>query len=649
MQYIELNLATNEAVIKSVDGELAEGNVGSVELHIINTPNDWKSGSVWATFSKGSNQISHLSALVDSKYVTDVPAEMFKDDRNFGVFVWCIIGESYVETRRVARVSLAETGTITATTEIISKEEATEVMQCIQRMNTLYKIVDTAEKDRYQKYGTAEADRYDKYYKAEGLSKEEIASDDFESREMKFLRKESERQTAYGEAEKKRDDDYSGAESSRNNRYSSAEAERNRRYVLAEAERKNQFDSAESERNSAESVRQTNEESRQSFEEQRRSAESNRNSAETVRQSNESERQEAETQRQSEWGNGGTKEQTLLENFLSAIYNSTVPVPRADADNQGNKFQDTYTPLSEFRKILNGDTIVPKAMCDEYGRNFNQYYAPAEDLQKLIEGVYTVAKANADAQGNVIHETYAKKTDIVTSYNDLTDKPFSNVNWLDIDSLYGREKDGIYKVSGKEMSGIVGMGNSSSYMLVMTNVSGNVLQTCQYLIHSDGKSQYRLGTGTGIEDWSEWESVGTTSYNDLTDKPNLSAVATSGSYKDLSDKPITVLNEMMTLEGLDNLSAGIYIYPAAYGESQPEPVIVISGTLYNEEVLEDGTRLYYFRQTIIRAGSLTIREKVECNSRPDLQHDWEEVPLNDSLATKAYVDSAIGDALEGVY
>jgi hypothetical protein len=264
MQYIELDLAKNEAVIKSVDGELAEGNVGSVELHIINPPNDWKSGSVWATFSKGGTQLSHLSALVDSKYVTDVPAKMFEDDRNFGIFVWCIVGESYVETRRMARVSIAETEAIPATTEIVSSEEASEVMQCIQKMDTLYKIVDTAEKDRYSMY-----------YKAEG-----------------------DRQTAYGTAEMKREGDYNNAESSRYDRYSSAEADRNGRYVLAEADRRNLFDSAESERNSAENVRQTNEESRQSFERQRKTAESIRKNAEAERQTNENARKEAERKRE---------------------------------------------------------------------------------------------------------------------------------------------------------------------------------------------------------------------------------------------------------------------------------------------------------------------------------------------------------------
>ena len=259
-----------------------------------------------------------------------------------------------------------------------------------------------------------------------------------------------------------------------------------------------------------------------------------------------------------------------------------------------------------------------------------------------------------DVNGNI------KKIGI-TSYNDLTDKPFSNVNWLDIDSLYGREKDGIYKVSGKEMSGNVGMGTSSSYMLVMTNVSGNVLQTCQYLIHSDGKSQYRLGTGTGIEDWSEWESVGTTSYNDLTDKPNLSAVATSGSYNDLKDTPPVTL---LSLEGspiwspslLDDLDEGVYLYSSDgdYTTRGADSSAIVIVACVNEKFVDmpDGNRnkIYIFKQVIYSGFGIRVREKATSLSGFDYgTYDWREVPLNDSLATKAYVDSAIGDALEGVY
>ena len=224
---------------------------------------------------------------------------------------------------------------------------------------------------------------------------------------------------------------------------------------------------------------------------------------------------------------------------------------------------------------------------------------------------YPVMRAEADTYGNKIHLTYAKKTDIVTSYNDLTDKPFSNVNWLDIDSLYGREKDGIYKVLGKEMSGTVGMGNSSSYMIVMTNVSGNVIQTCQYLIHSDGKSQYRLGTGTGIEDWSEWKSVGVTSYNDLTDKPINESISEYGTHN---------YNEFTT--------EGIYILREPFKERYKLLIVTKDNDHYDEETGEYGHADVQYIFT-----TYDVTKRIHINGK------WTET----TLSTKAYVDSAIGD------
>lgn len=113
-----------------------------------------------------------------------------------------------------------------------------------------------------------------------------------------------------------------------------------------------------------------------------------------------------------------------------------------------------------------------------------------------------------------------------------------SVNWLDIDSLFGRENDGIYKVSGMSTSGVVGMESSTSYMLTMTNVSGNVLRTCQYLFDSEGKCQFRIGTGTGVEDWTNWEPVGVTSYNDLSDKPEIDETYNSKSSNAQSGKAV---------------------------------------------------------------------------------------------------------------
>ena len=51
------------------------------------------------------------------------------------------------------------------------------------------------------------------------------------------------------------------------------------------------------------------------------------------------------------------------------------------------------------------------------------------------------------------------------------------------------------------------------------------------------------------------------SYNDLTDKPNFSTVATSGSYNDLTDKPTIPSNTVeMVVEFADGTSTTYNVY-----------------------------------------------------------------------------------------
>ena len=471
MQKIIFDLSKNEAEIQSVDGEIAEGNVGSVELHIINAPNNWDGKTVWATFIKGEVELPCITSLENNEYVTPVPDYVFIDDRNFGIYVWCIGGQNYIETRRVLRIPVAETGTFKG--EDVMPEIISSVDQLLGAMQTLVETVENAEKDRYQKYETAEADRYDKYYKAEGLSEKEIASDDFESREMKFLRKEGDRQTAYGVAEKKRDDDYSGAESSRYNRYSSAEADRNGRYVVAETERRNLFDSAESERNSAESVRQTNEESRQSYEGQRRIAESNRKDAETERQSNERERREAEAQR---------------ENIIKSLSDVALSGDYKDLKNLPAVF-DTYRPYySNAVNSLGVKNAIDILVVPELNNK-----ADSKDLSKVATS---------------------------GSYNDLSDKPIIESISDNISHDYNEfTTEGIYilREPYKERYKLLIVVTDNDHYDNETNTFYGYVVT-QYLF-----STYGVTKRMNIKDkWTKWDPVGGTDINVVDDIDNIS-------------------------------------------------------------------------------------------------------------------------------
>lgn len=318
----------------------------------------------------------------------------------------------------------------------------------------------------------------------------------------------------------------------------------------------------------------------------------------------------------------------------------------------------------------------------------------------------------------------------VTSYNDLTDKPINSIDWINIDLLYGRENDGVYKVSGKSISGIVGMGNSTGYLMVTTNVDGNELQTCQHYIDSTGKIQYRIGTGTNIDDWSEWKSIGGgsdlnivddidsisgdeekevvpsaravklhTSFirndvigyvdrniinkivNDLTvpvsedaiptarctqkyiqdtaseivayvdgsgfaSKDELADVAKSGKYEDLVGEPITILSTYPKEEVLNSLGRGMFYWKSDYFT---DSVLIISSDNEDWLVTDDNVNYKQERWTQIIISESGIRKRQKINNRAyddnrqETTIDWRYVPLDESLATKEYVDSAIGD------
>ena len=274
MQKIIFDLSKNEAEIKSVDGELAEGNVGSVELHIINAPNNWGDKTVWATFIKGEVELPCITSKENNEYVTPVPDYIFIDDRNFGIYVWCVGGQNYIETRRVLRIPVAETGTFKG--ETVKPETISSVDQLLGAMQTLATAVENAEKDRYQMY-----------YTAEGISKEDFDSGHVKSRQEKYIESEIERNEEYFVRERQRESQYIAAEGtsdselgddSRWGKYKSAEQERYNAFTAAETQRKAEFN--------------TNEIARQSNERQRINAETDRQNAETERKNAEQKREE---------------------------------------------------------------------------------------------------------------------------------------------------------------------------------------------------------------------------------------------------------------------------------------------------------------------------------------------------------------------
>lgn len=111
----------------------------------------------------------------------------------------------------------------------------------------------------------------------------------------------------------------------------------------------------------------------------------------------------------------------------------------------------------------------------------------------------------------------------------------------------------------------------------------------------------------------------------------------------LNNQPITVLKYYPY--DIDDMLYGCYVYNSQYNY---EPSIMVIAGCYNEDINEtpDGewAKTYTYRQHIIdsRRG-FVVREKAICDNYADWNYDWREVPLNDSTATKEYVDNSIGD------
>ena len=164
-----------------------------------------------------------------------------------------------------------------------------------------------------------------------------------------------------------------------------------------------------------------------------------------------------------------------------------------------------------------------------------------EQTLKTINGESIVGTGNIEISG--FSGSYNDLTDkpnfstVATtgSYNDLTDKPTipTKTSELTNDSGFLTEHQPLKTVNGESL---VGTGN----------------------IEISGFS----GSYNDLTDKPNFSTVATTgSYNDLTDKPNLSTVATTGSYNDLTDKPTIPSNTVeMVVEFADGTSTTYNVY-----------------------------------------------------------------------------------------
>ena len=156
------------------------------------------------------------------------------------------------------------------------------------------------------------------------------------------------------------------------------------------------------------------------------------------------------------------------------------------------------------------------------------------------------------------------------SFNDLLDKPTipTKTSELDNDSGFLTEQT-LKTINGESLVGtgnieISGFSGSYNDLTDKPNLS-TVATTGSYndLLNKPNLSTVATtGSYNDLTDKPNLSTVATTgSYNDLTDKPNLSTVATTGSYNDLTDKPTIPSNTVeMVVEFADGTSTTYNVY-----------------------------------------------------------------------------------------
>ena len=241
------------------------------------------------------------------------------------------------------------------------------------------------------------------------------------------------------------------------------------------------------------------------------------------------------------WGNikGDIKNQIDLQNEL------TIKVNRAELAR--------VATTGSFNDLLDKPTIPTKTSELDNDSGFLTEHQPLK----------TINNESIIGTGNITIEGFSG------DYNDLTNKPVipTKTSELTNDSGFLTEHQPLKTINGESL---VGTGNitiegfSGDYNDLtnkpsiptktseLTNDSG-FLTEHQPLKTINGESL----VGTGNIEISGFSG----SYNDLTDKPNLSTVATTGSFNDLLDKPTIPSNTVeMVVEFADGTSTTYNVY-----------------------------------------------------------------------------------------
>ena len=195
--------------------------------------------------------------------------------------------------------------------------------------------------------------------------------------------------------------------------------------------------------------------------------------------------------------------------FLSyAVGDTSVILPLTAIDDEAAVFTRTIGEVSgnAYGNVSNFMVQV-SAETDAYS-----FYTKSLDSQEQADWT----EENPLAKSFILHKPNLSEVAISGSYNDLTDKPSIpaeqvNADWTESDST--KKSFVLHKPTVKPL------------------VAGSNITI------TDGPSSVTISSQSAPQEQADWAQVNSQAVSFIRNKPNLSEVAISGSYNDLTDKP----------------------------------------------------------------------------------------------------------------
>ena len=195
--------------------------------------------------------------------------------------------------------------------------------------------------------------------------------------------------------------------------------------------------------------------------------------------------------------------------FLSyAVGDTSVILPLTAIDDEAAVFTRTIGEVSGNAYVNVSNFMVQvSAETDAYS-----FYTKSLDSQEQADWT----EENPLAKSFILHKPNLSEVAISGSYNDLTDKPTIpaeqvNADWTEADDT--KKSFILHKPTVKPL------------------VAGSNITI------TDGPSSVTISSQSAPQEQADWAQVNSQAVSFIRNKPNLSEVAISGSYNDLTDKP----------------------------------------------------------------------------------------------------------------